>query len=674
MEKKQLGIVPETQDIKSYPLLLVGEEWQINNAIASCQGPLREIIHSYTYPLFAELIFKNQFIEKCHFIALFYNEKYINEFFSSINEVKHKTEFILLIEDDNIDFKKVINNWGVDKIVYASDFFSADWSGSSEIIHKIKKIEEKKEIIKKTVEQKKQLDEMIIKQELIVSEKTSDIEYSNKEQDLKLKKERVILRFIKDIALVNSYEDFLRVLKGEFKIFHELGEIFLMQIMGPKKLSILTEKNSYQWRELMAPELEKMDLAALSLKNSKVLSALMANILARPFGKMYLVPLTKEFYLVFENQFQEKSFLDFKEFFDDRNEILFMAMDKLHSELSLNQFSYRWEKTFDAIKEPIAIIDSEYNVLRSNTAFEINSHSLKCYELFAGQVTPCPGCPLSETIEKAHAVKRDMIINKKNYQLFSYPMKMTTDLKSVVHSYRDRTLEKSLYSKLLQTEKLLSIGRLAGHLSHELNNPLTGIKSMVQVLKSQVEPHSPQYMDLLEIEKSAERCFKILNNFMDFSNPKKMKSEPVDISEVVTKTIPLLKVSLRNHSLKLHLNSHRSAILADSNLLQHVIFNLVNNSTQALKEKGEINISSYVNQKKVILEISDTGSGVPDEIQKFIFEPFFTTKPEGEGTGLGLSIVKNIVENTQGKIFYQDNLPHGAKFIIEWPEYENSNH
>lgn len=632
---------------------------------------MRPFIQSISFEQIANLKNKNQLIEKCDFIVLFYNEEKLKSFFASILEVRHKTEFLLIVDDENIDFKRIINEWNIVKIISSQEFNALDWSGNAEIIRKIEAKKERKDIIRKTIEQKKQLDELIVKQELSVSEKTSDIEYSNKEQDSKLKKERVILRFIKDLALNNSYEDFLRNIKNEFKVFHELGDIILFEVKNNGMLNVLTSKNAFTWKEF---HFDRTQLEENLLMNTSNLSSMFANFFARPFGKLFLSPMSGSFYLGFENQFSEKSYQDFKEFFDDRNEVIFMALDKLYSELSMNQFSFRWEKTFDAIKEPIAIIDNNYNVLRSNVAFENHPHTLKCYELFAAQAEPCAGCPLQETLEKNTPGKKDLFLNKKNYQVFSYPMQIKSDIKSVVHSYRDRTQEKKLYSKMLQTEKLLSIGRLAGHLSHELNNPLTGIRSMVQVLKSQVEQQHPNYTDLLEIEKATERCFKVLNNFMDFSNPKKMKSEAVDISDVVNKTIPLLKVALRNHNLKLLLNSQHKTILADPNMLQHVIFNLVNNSTQALKNKGEIVIETQVQKDRVMLSVADSGEGIPREVQSFIFEPFFTTKPEGEGTGLGLSIVKNIVESTQGKISYQDNQPKGARFIIEWPVYENSNH
>lgn len=663
--------IQEITDTKSYPLLLLGDEWQIDNALKSYRGQLRPFIQTIKYDEFLNLKNKNQIVEKFEFIILFYSEDKLKKFFNSIIEVKHKTEFLLIIEDENIDLKKIINDWSIVKIIFYSDFESPEWEGSAEIVRKIEAKKERKEIIKKTIDQKKQLDELILRQELSVSEKTSDIEFSNKEQDSKLKKERIILRFIKDLALINSYEDFLRNIKNEFKVFHELGDVILFQAKGNGTVSVLTAKNSFSWKEL---NINRKTLEENIAANSINLSTAMANFFSRPFGKLFLSQMSGAFYLGFENQFSDKSFQEFKEFFDDRNEVIYMALDKLFSELSMNQFSYRWEKTFDAIKEPIAIIDKNYNVLRSNVAFENHQHTLKCYELFAAQSEPCAGCPLLETIEKNQPTKKDLFLNHKNYQVFSYPMQMKSDIKSVVHTYRDRTQEKTLYSKMLQTEKLLSIGRLAGHLSHELNNPLTGIRSMVQILKSQVQQNHTNFTDLIEIEKATDRCFKVLNNFMDFSNPKKIKSEPVDISDVVNKTIPLLKVALRNHNLKLQLNSQKQKILADPNMLQHVIFNLVNNSTQALKSKGEIIIETQTVKNKVILVVADSGEGIPKEIQNFIFEPFFTTKPEGEGTGLGLSIVKNIVESTQGKISYQDNNPKGAKFIIEWPVYENSNH
>ncbi|MCB0370976.1 MAG: hypothetical protein KDD45_16535, partial [Bdellovibrionales bacterium] len=411
-------------DIKSYPLLLLGEEWQIDDALNNYQGSLKEYIHTYTYNAFNRLKNINQLIEKCDFIAVFYSEKFTSSFFEMISEVKHKSEFILLSDNCEIDFKKVINEWGVHKIIDYSDFKSSHWSGNNEIVDRIAKKNEKRAIIKKTIDQKKQLDDLIQKQELNVSEKTSDIELSNKKQDIKLRKERVILRFIKDLSLVNSYEDFLRIIRNEFKCFHELGEIILLRQFSSEQVGLLSHQNLYQWKNI---DKFNSKIFSFSEDNTSDLSEDFANMLSRPFGKVFITPLNNSFHIAFENQFSETIFREFKEFFEDRRETIFMAHDKLYYEINLNQFSYRWEKTFDAISEPIAIIDDKFKVLRSNLAFEKNSHSSRCYELFAGLDSVCPGCPLQETIETQESIKRDIIVNGRNYQLYSYPMDSKTE-------------------------------------------------------------------------------------------------------------------------------------------------------------------------------------------------------------------------------------------------------
>lgn len=670
----------EVENLKSYRLLLLGAEWQIEAFRA--QKNSSDVFHFVSQVSYRTVLSslqddpQRQFyseLEKVDVLFLIYEKHYSEEFIKMISEIKHKIEVVLIHHDEDINLKVVINEWNVKKIISFEDFSKISVAMLAPIFKKINAKHIKNKIIKDISVQKKQLDELILKQEVIVNEKTQDISHSTKEEDKKLKKERVILRFIKDMALVNSFEDFLRVIKNEFKVFHEIGEILLFQKKTDKLFKVLFSKNYFQWKEI--PFSHALSEESL---NDKIIHSLisiqLANSLSRPFGKLKLSQLSNESFIGFENQLSDIHKVDFEEFLHDRIEVIHMAHEKLFLEITMVQFSNRWEKTFDLIDEPIAIIDENYQVLRSNSFFEKNLHSLKCYEMFAQRTSVCLGCPLKETIESNSAQKRDLNITKSNFELYSYPMKSTFSLRSVVHNYIDRTQEKKLYSRLLQTEKMLSIGRLAGHLSHELNNPLTGIRSMVQYLKTQVAAETTAAKDLVEIEKATERCFKVMNNFIEFSNPKNTNFVAMNLDEIIQKTIPLLKVPLRSHQLDLQLASQNVEILADPSLVQHVIFNLIQNATQAMKEKGTILVSTDVSKKKISLKISDSGEGIALENQSLIFEPFFTTKPEGEGTGLGLSIVKSVVENSQGSIRFEPNHPQGATFIIEWPIYENTNH
>jgi len=132
--------------------------------------------------------------------------------------------------------------------------------------------------------------------------------------------------------------------------------------------------------------------------------------------------------------------------------------------------------------------------------------------------------------------------------------------------------------------------------------------------------------------------------------------------------LPMLKSVLRTHRLDLDLQTADKTVLVEPHLMQQVVFNLINNACQAMKDPGRVKISSHARESKIIFTVEDTGPGIPIEIQKRIFEPFFTTKKEGHGTGLGLSMSKSIIEKFQGQIECHNVEGSGACFVITLPQ------
>ena len=233
--------------------------------------------------------------------------------------------------------------------------------------------------------------------------------------------------------------------------------------------------------------------------------------------------------------------------------------------------------------------------------------------------------------------------------------------------YIDRSNERQLYSRILQSEKLSAIGALAGNLAHELNNPLTGIRSLAQLLI--VEPNLGDQLtqDLVEIEKAAERSQKIITNLIDFARGSR-RDELVKVDDLIQKTLSLLKSALRHHRLTISLAANKSLINIEPQLFQQVIFNLVHNACQAMEDVGDVAIQSYVRKNQVLIEVIDSGPGISDQLKVKIFDPFFTTKSEGQGTGLGLFLVKQIIEKYKGHIEVKDQKPHGVRFVISFPK------
>lgn len=543
-------------------------------------------------------------------------------------------------------------------------FISDDGAQTFERVFELSKTKiGRRMVIKQITEQSKSVDQVIQDQEEKIISKTLDIELSNQEQNQKLKRERQLLKFLKDLALSDFYESFLRSLKNEFKVFHELGELFLVEVKSSDEIAILNLKVSDRWREHAVPK-ESIDDFSLS----KNLSSFFANVFKRPFGKVISIPLKKKYFLIFESHLNDSQNVPFQEFLSDRQDVLKMVFDKIDNEEKMNSFSFRWEKIFDFINDPIAVIDENYNVTAYNKSFQRTTDLQKCYQVFAGASQPCRGCPLPEN-KISEIPKNGTIISKdSSFDVMAFEMPKVSGPRTFVHTYKDQTENKKLQLELIQKKKMATIGRLAGHLSHELNNPLTGIRSMAQILLNEATPGTQMHKDLFEIESAAQRSLAVIKNFIEFSDNKNTRIESTDLHGLIERTIPLMKTSLRNHVVVKNFNAKKYTGKVNQPMFQQVLFNLIKNSIQAMDEKGRVLIQTEnPTSSTVKISISDSGKGIPKTVQAHIFQPFFTTKDKDHGNGLGLSIVKTIVESFKGRIDFTSEEGKGTQFNIELP-------
>ncbi len=344
-----------------------------------------------------------------------------------------------------------------------------------------------------------------------------------------------------------------------------------------------------------------------------------------------------------------------------------------------------WESTFDAINDPVMIIDRHYQVQRANIASAQRSGidireliGKKCYEIFAKRQDICPGCPLEETLKrkKAHTVEIDDLMPGGDFRVQSFPITKLRSEKDylVVHHYHDVTEEKRLQRRLIQSEKMAAIGMLAGGVAHEINNPLAGIMAFTQLLKKDLSPDSVVLSDLNEIEEAARRCKKIVEDLLLFSRPHQEGDlSSLALDQEIEKILPLVRLNLRNRQQNLKVDQEESLPLVWGNgpRLQQVFLNLIYNAAQSMPKDGEIVIRLRANHKRkqLIVEVQDHGCGIRKEDKTRIFDPFFTTKIKGEGTGLGLSICYSIVNEHGGKMEVESEQGQGSIFRIILPTF-----
>jgi signal transduction histidine kinase len=242
---------------------------------------------------------------------------------------------------------------------------------------------------------------------------------------------------------------------------------------------------------------------------------------------------------------------------------------------------------------------------------------------------------------------------------------MASELKT-----REEKLDQA-QAQIIQSEKLAAFGQLGAGIAHEVKNPLAGILGCAQLSLMEVQEGTPLHKNLEIIEKETGRCRTIIDNLMKFARQEKALFEPTEVNQVVDAACAIINHQLELQQVKIikDLEEQLPEIHGNSNQLQQVLMNLMINAQQAMEgEPGKVTVSTRRNDAgEIEIVVSDTGPGIPEEIQTKLFEPFFTTKPTGQGTGLGLSVSFGIIKDHHGEITVESEVGKGTEFIIRLP-------
>lgn len=244
------------------------------------------------------------------------------------------------------------------------------------------------------------------------------------------------------------------------------------------------------------------------------------------------------------------------------------------------------------------------------------------------------------------------------------------------------SLEKSielLREKQKETEKHASMGLLVSGVAHELNNPLNNISLTAETIMDDLKglSHEELKEHIEDILKETERAQHIVGNLLDFAGARRTGAKrKLDIISVVKDSINLIanQLKVNNISLNQDINDGTLYVKGNRNKLEQVFINIMVNAIQAMEEGGTLSISVKpdMDNKHVLIKISDTGHGIPEEEIGKIFDPFFTTKHRGEGTGLGLSVSKSLIEEHRGEIEVESKVGVGSTFTVKLPLYNEN--
>jgi PAS domain S-box-containing protein len=347
------------------------------------------------------------------------------------------------------------------------------------------------------------------------------------------------------------------------------------------------------------------------------------------------------------------------------------------------------ENILESLDDGLLVVDLGDRVVRWNSALEelygiprVDAVGHRLSDLFDAPVVDAicaarrdapDGSTLSRlpVVARQRATGHTMIVNLAVVPLRTTGEQATTRAGTIV-ILEDVTRRVELEEQLQISEKMASIGLLAAGVAHEVNTPLTGISSFTQMLLEGADPEDPKTRLLEKIERQTFRAARIVNGLLSLSRPPSAPGRDltaVDINVVLNDVLSLVEHQFQVQHVRVRRDLSATAVpvVGSEQKLQQVFLNLFLNAKDAMPKGGWLSVVTSLKDGKAVVEVADTGSGIPSEHLARIYDPFFTTKSIGRGTGLGLSISYGIVREHHGSIECESILGQGTRFVVEFP-------
>ena len=364
-----------------------------------------------------------------------------------------------------------------------------------------------------------------------------------------------------------------------------------------------------------------------------------------------------------------------------------------------------WEDTFDIITDIITIHDKNHNIIRANKAAERilklpdpeNHKVIKCFRYYHGTDMPPARCYCCDSLYtgKAASFERyephlDLFIEVRAIPRFN----SSNELVGLIHIIRDITKIKTsetekvnLQNELLQTQKMKSIGRLAGGVAHDFNNIVSVINGFSELALKELPEESPIKTNITAILDAGKKAAALTNKLLAFSRKQVLAMKAVNINTIIEGMSRILG-RLIGEDVILKINTEMSSrnVMADQVQIEQILLNLAVNARDAMPDGGDLIIKTMdVELEKgeqimdrehiepgpyVMLSVKDTGTGMSKEVREHIFEPFYTTKDIGKGTGMGMATVYGIVKQHQGHIVIDSEIGSGTEFKVYLPAFD----
>jgi PAS domain S-box-containing protein len=370
------------------------------------------------------------------------------------------------------------------------------------------------------------------------------------------------------------------------------------------------------------------------------------------------------------------------------------------AERALHESEKNYRSLFDSGPNPIFVLDSDrFEILDANpSAEETYGYSKK--EL-VGRPFSALGSPGDENfnekmkveVERSKESMRACVISQKeqHFKKGNQPFYVRViacptrylQREAIIVAVMDITEMIEKDAQLAQASKMTTLGQMSAGIAHELNQPLNVIKMGSEYLQMIMEKNhhnmKPEIVEVAtKVNEQVDRASAIINLLREFGRKPDFKKEHVDINAIIKDVLGIIGQQFKLHNIDILLDLDKSLppVLAQANRMEQVFFNLLANAADAIHQKRKVagktypertRIATYRRQDYVVVTVSDTGIGIPMEIQEKIFEPFFTTKEVGKGMGLGLSILYGIVKEYGGRIDIESEPGKGTTFKQIFP-------
>lgn len=360
-----------------------------------------------------------------------------------------------------------------------------------------------------------------------------------------------------------------------------------------------------------------------------------------------------------------------------------LGLDRLAKLEQADVLKQQWQATFDAFTEALCLTDSQFRILRTNQKYsQIIGQSTRqvvgrnCFELFfdPSQV------PEFFTLGPAFRIRRNRFDGRQTqtFEVSSQPLHFSTfEGEVLLVLFRDISSRLQMERQLVETSKMAELGLIGSSIAHELNNPLGGMLSFIQLIRMDLKGHEPYADDVKQMEEAAKKCRDIVINLLGFARRSDANDRrPMDVREALSQALKISDLLTRSQgiSVQVQLPNEPVMINGQQNQFTQALCNLLQNAGEAIlekrksdfKAKAEMLVTLKRKQNHFELEIQDSGVGIEPEILRKVFNPLFTTKTSKVNSGLGLTMSFKILSEHFAKleIFSQPGVGTTAKITL----------